>query len=84
MAVEEEEAIARLAAAIASNREQARRLSMPFASRLLDMCLMEVAMVWAGRDHRDPGDEDLSSLLEIKLRIARAEQGGAEIAFAPR
>lgn len=85
MPIEEEEAIAELAGAIANSREIARRLSLPFASRLLDMCLLEVAMVWAGRDQADPCDEQtLTSLLDIKLRMARAEQAAGGLAVSAR
>ncbi|MCB8837398.1 hypothetical protein [Aurantimonas sp. VKM B-3413] len=81
MRVEDEAELARLVSSIAANRDAARELSMPFAARILDMCLLEVAMVWEGRDHRaDLADRSpLATLLEIKLKTALAENQAAEL-----
>ncbi|GGE23137.1 hypothetical protein GCM10011390_48200 [Aureimonas endophytica] len=82
ISTEEEQAIASLARSIVRDREAARELSMPFACRLLDLCLMEVALNWEGRGPsaaRAPNDP-LAALLETKLRVALAEHGN----FPPR
>ena len=78
LAEEEARAISDLARSIARDREAARSLSMTFACRLLDLCLVEVAMVWQGRDElASPAarsGDPLSALVETKMRLAKAEQ----------
>ncbi|MBO0904515.1 hypothetical protein [Jiella sonneratiae] len=57
---------------IAHCKDLAERANLHFASRLLDMCLLEVAMEWEGRGRTQPlGDEEmLIVLLRSKLKVA--------------
>lgn len=85
LADEETRTISDLARSIARDRETARRLSMTFACRLLDLCLVEVAMVWQGRDELAASPTaasggPLSALVETKMRLAMAERSGDGLA----
>ena len=62
---------------IAHCKELAEKADLRFASRLLDMCLLEVAMEWEGRGRLEPlGDEELLIvLLRSKLKIAVSGAG---------
>ncbi|KAB0676400.1 hypothetical protein [Aureimonas leprariae] len=84
LADDETRTISDLARSIARDRETARRLSMTFACRLLDLCLVEVAMVWQGRDELasppTASGGPLAALVETKMRLAMAEQNGDGLA----
>lgn len=64
---------------IAHCKELAEKANLHFASRLLDMCLLEVAMEWEGRSRLEPlGDEELLIvLLRSKLKMAVAGGGSS-------
>ena len=72
--------MANLVHEIAHCKELAEKANLHFASRLLDMCLLEVALEWEGRGRLAPlGDEELLIvLLRSKLKIAAAA-GGASL-----
>lgn len=64
--------MANLVHEIAHCKELAEKANLQFASRLLDMCLLEVAMEWEGRGRLEPLDDEelLIVLLRSKLKIA--------------
>ncbi|MBO0662481.1 hypothetical protein LQ948_10850 [Jiella sp. MQZ9-1] len=66
---------------IARCKTLADEFNLPFAVRLLDLCLLEVAMEWEGRSREEPlGDEELLIvLLRSKLKIALSEHPGGVI-----
>lgn len=77
----EEREVDRLLVAVSQCRDQADELRLGFAKRLLDMCLLEIAMM--GNALPREGDatpvETLNALLSTKLRLAWIKDNQAVI-----
>ncbi|ALN74856.1 MULTISPECIES: hypothetical protein [unclassified Aureimonas] len=78
MDAEEERRLTELARGLTRDRELASGLSLPFVTRLLDLALLELAMVWHGKE-RGPGSSakgqgPLEDFLQLKLRVALLER----------
>lgn len=69
-----------LARGLTRDRDLAHSQSLPFVTRLLDLALLELAMVWHGKERgktpADQGQGPLEELLQLKLRIALLERDG--------
>ncbi|MBB3950120.1 hypothetical protein [Aureimonas jatrophae] len=67
----EEREVDRLLVAVAACRDQADELRLCFAKRLLDMCLLEIAMMGNAlpRESELSPAETLNALLSTKLRL---------------
>lgn len=68
----EEREVDRLLVAVSECRDRAAELRLPFAKRLLDMCLLEIAMMGNAlpRESDLAPAETLNALLSTKLRLA--------------
>ncbi|MBB4000092.1 hypothetical protein GGR04_003968 [Aureimonas pseudogalii] len=77
MTFEEERQLTELARILARGRELASSLSIPFATKLIDLSLVELAIQWQGRDPQAGARTDgcgLDDLLQIKLRLSVIER----------
>jgi len=78
MKAEEERVLTELARNLTRGRELASGMALPFVTRLLDLSLLELAMVWHGKDRGSgspgKGQSPLEDLLQLKLRVALLER----------
>ncbi len=78
MDAEEERKLTELARNLTRDRDLATGLSLPFVNRLLDLALLELAMVWHGKDRgaasAGKSQGPIEDLLQLKLRVALLER----------
>ncbi|WP_153003608.1 hypothetical protein [Aureimonas ureilytica] len=78
MNAEEERGLTELARHLTRGRELASSMTLPFVTRLLDLSLLELAMVWHGKERgtssSGKGSGSLEDLLQLKLRVSLLER----------